>query len=1063
MKHKWIIISLSVVFFLTALTLYVNRVVFPNVVRKIAVEQAENYLKRKVEIGSIGFNWLKGVVIDRIKISQKDAPQEVFVQAEKITIAIVFIPGFKQHQLILSSISIHNPSVALIHQGGNNWNFTDLLTPPPGDKPLPVDIKIGGINVIGGKIRLDMIGAKGLRTEIIDPLDLHIALGFSGIGFKGDLALPQKKGSLKVDGSYQPVTQTLKSMLEIKNIRPSDYMDLVPIAMPITLNDGIISHLKTDLESSPELVRAQGDVSLDKLDIHAQDHHLKGDIKLNSIDLRLSKNNAVAFKGLVNIKNTDLSSKDLTLKGDITLDAADIRVESLENIRLNASLKINTLALTLPEKTTINGDLSVTLTRAELNGPQALLEGQAALNNAVVTLNETQSLKGDLKAENIKIEKNADGTRINGALTLDRADIRLSDTQLKASLKASPLTATLDAANNLKISSTVDIEGIEAATKTQRFSGRLHLKSLKASLAQEGEQLLDIITQGTLQDIRAHADKQGDLSGQSQFDVHVAFPLKNPAGLEYNGSLSFTDGRFEGLGVGAVDRISLTTDFKTDTLDIQQLSLSVLDTPLKASGRISRFANPLLDIKLDIQRVDLGKLKTAAPELLAQHGLTVDGESSLNLHFKGSVSDWLNADINAVAVLKEVNVTSVPLKQSFKDISGTLKASGNSLAWNDFSVTIMDHPLKTSGDLVNFKHPTINAKAVWNGLDVRASILKKDNVITLKEINGQYLSVPFSVSGTVDISQKEPLLNIDSRFKLKLEEIHTILPSLKTSLEPLKLTGNLSGFASIKGQGSDWTRLTINAGAQSDLISIAGFKFDGVNLDIAQAGGKIEKANITSRLYEGDLNIVTTADISDRAMPFQTALHIENVNLAKLKNDTGAKDEDLRGFIALTAMVNGKASEIMNIKGKGSLNVSQGYLMKKEFSSLFVIPELSNLVFTDATANFTIEDQLVSTDNFALKSAGAVLNGKGTIGFDQRINFELHPEFNAEAIAQSESMRKGPSALIASAAGKYLTFTISGTLQKPEIRTIKRPSELIKKTGEIITENVGQILQGIFQ
>ena len=128
-----------------------------------------------------------------------------------------------------------------------------------------------------------------------------------------------------------------------------------------------------------------------------------------------------------------------------------------------------------------------------------------------------------------------------------------------------------------------------------------------------------------------------------------------------------------------------------------------------------------------------------------------------------------------------------------------------------------------------------------------------------------------------------------------------------------------------------------------------------------------------------------------------------------------------------------------------------------------MIPELSNLTFTDATANFDIADQQVSTDNFMLKSEGAILNGKGTIGFNHKIQFELHPEFNTEAISQSESFKKGPSALIASVAGKYLTITINGTLDKPQIHTLKKPTELLKKTGEIIKDNVGQILQGIFQ
>ena len=40
---------------------------------------------------------------------------------------------------------------------------------------------------------------------------------------------------------------------------------------------------------------------------------------------------------------------------------------------------------------------------------------------------------------------------------------------------------------------------------------------------------------------------------------------------------------------------------------------------------------------------------------------------------------------------------------------------------------------------------------------------------------------------------------------------------------------------------------------------------------------------------------------------------------------------------------------------------------------------------------------------------------------------------------------------------------IDGTIDKPNVHTIKKPGEIIKRTGQIIGQNVGQILQGIFQ
>ena len=69
---KALIIICAILFFLTALTFYLNRVIFPRLIKKIAIEHIEEALKRKVEIGTIHFNWVRGIIIDKIKIYEKD-------------------------------------------------------------------------------------------------------------------------------------------------------------------------------------------------------------------------------------------------------------------------------------------------------------------------------------------------------------------------------------------------------------------------------------------------------------------------------------------------------------------------------------------------------------------------------------------------------------------------------------------------------------------------------------------------------------------------------------------------------------------------------------------------------------------------------------------------------------------------------------------------------------------------------------------------------------------------------------------------------------------------------
>src|SRR5476649_2367314 len=106
MKYKKALIILcAVLFFLTALTLYLNRVIFPHLIKKIAIEHLEETLKRKVEIGSIHFNWVRGLIIDKIRIYEKDSTDTVFAQADQVSFGILFFPGFKHYRITIPFIN----------------------------------------------------------------------------------------------------------------------------------------------------------------------------------------------------------------------------------------------------------------------------------------------------------------------------------------------------------------------------------------------------------------------------------------------------------------------------------------------------------------------------------------------------------------------------------------------------------------------------------------------------------------------------------------------------------------------------------------------------------------------------------------------------------------------------------------------------------------------------------------------------------------------------------------------------------------------------------------------
>ena len=250
---KILIILLSILFFLTALTFYLNHVIFPRLIKKIAVERIEEVLKRKVEIGSMHFNWIRGFVVDRIKIYDKNPSGEVFAQAQQVSFGVLFFPGIKHYRMTIPYINVRSPSVHLIRTGADTWNFSDMLPAPPiggaaspaGEsgpstfgtktaapspaKSSPFEIAWGGISINGGKLLVEDVSRSPSWKEFFDNINLKLSLSYKGIHYDFSADIPSKKGMLSAIVYYQPLNHDTQAHIHLKNIDTASYLSLFNI------------------------------------------------------------------------------------------------------------------------------------------------------------------------------------------------------------------------------------------------------------------------------------------------------------------------------------------------------------------------------------------------------------------------------------------------------------------------------------------------------------------------------------------------------------------------------------------------------------------------------------------------------------------------------------------------------------------------------------------------------------------------------------------------------------------------------------------------------------------
>ncbi|MBF0490538.1 MAG: DUF748 domain-containing protein, partial [Candidatus Omnitrophica bacterium] len=482
MKHKWIIITLSVIFFLTALTFYANRILLPTVVKKIAIEQAQNFLKRKVEIESLHFNWIKGVIINKIKVYQKDSTTDVLVQAEKVSMGIIFIPGVKHHKLVLPYINVESPFIHLIHQADNTWNFSDLLmlpAPKSDDKPSPVAVSVGGINILNGKVLLEDVLPQQVWSETLDPINVKVGLSLEGISFDGNIALPQRQGFIALNGAYQPLTQSLKTSLNLKNIKPTDYLGLLPMKLPLTLTSGTINDVDVQINYAPDHMGVQGNWSVTNIDLTVDKQNIKTDMDVRNADITLIKN-IPSVKGDFSFANTKIVTPTFSVSGVFKANVDHFVMNSPEDINLQGSLLASEVVAQLPKDQSFQGKINARITEGHLTKDALSLEGELGVTQAFIILSDQQNLKGDLNLKHIKMTKNKDHTTATSDLSINGFDIRLPGQVFKGNLTANSLGVTLDQHNNIKLQGPIEIDHLEAITEQAKLRGLINLTNIKA-------------------------------------------------------------------------------------------------------------------------------------------------------------------------------------------------------------------------------------------------------------------------------------------------------------------------------------------------------------------------------------------------------------------------------------------------------------------------------------------------------------------------------------------------------------------------------------------------------
>ncbi len=1054
--------------------IYLNKFFLPVQLKGIVAQKAQEFFKREVSFDAITFSPLKGIVLTNVNVAQKDAPDKPFIHINELSLTIVYHPLIFEKKIIIPSVTLNHPSLYLTRISANEWNFSDLLqkqtpssTPPSKTPGAPSNFLLGGITINDGEVNLLDKTTQPAYAETLENLDVKINLSLQkGIKFNLDGVLPKNDSQISLEGDSDLSLQLINANLELSNITLSEYLSLYLKNDQFHLASGFLKEAHLTFNRTGEKFSIQGDCEIKDADLKVgADQEFRGQLKLPNLAVVIVPQKETDVAASFTLQNADITLNPTTkIQGNLKADNINGSLTDNHTLQAQGALMLTNAAISLPEQRTLTSS-QMTLTDGAFKFIDGKMGGSANLKIAdfLVTLDKTQKIQTQFTASPFILEFADNTIGIKGNLSLDgtqaalngiqslTGDIDANNTELTIKGKAIHLTSAIQIKKaDIKPSASEHLQGnITASNTALDINDKIiHVKS-------------DLrIDEANL----AMADKT--VVGNPQASLDLTYnPASSPA-LSYEGTLFPNVALISSLPVvQEIKDIKGKINFKTDSLGLEDVSLTTQDIPLKVAGAVNNFQSPVLDIQASTDSFKLEQaLKLIPKDMLSKIRITPSGDVKLNVQFKGSPAAFDKADVQAVAQLSNASLQGEALPVAITNIAGEIRYTPQAISWKDLKGVFQKDDFVLNGQLKNLNAPQINTTIVSESrkANLTAQGSFQTPVLKIDSLKGTYSQSTFDLAGDVTIKDNtSPQMDVSGKLAFNLKDLAVIDPALKEQLDALKINGIVNWQGRLKGSPTDFRHLETKSTATIPELALYGYHLNDINLNLELADQKIKQCHLTAGVYEGQLKLDGTMDLSKQTFPYHVDADLSKTNLAKVKSDTIWKDKDVSGFLSASAHLDGPLTQWMKMEGTGTVLMNDGKLWElnllQGLGKFIFTSDFENILINEISADLIFRAGQAWTDNLMIKSDPMNISGHGAVGFEGNLDFTFNAQFNDQAkVEGSELAYKTMMTRVAGIMGSIFDFKLSGTVKNPQFTKVISPKKTIEKGLELFLQGVSE-------
>jgi len=662
MKKIITIIIAAVAVIALTLFLFLKFYVTPENIKAFFVPYAEEALNRKISIGEIKIDLLKGIDIKDFAVKEADEESD-FVKCRDFILKFQFFPLLSR-RIIIDEITLISPELIIARDNKGIYNFEGLgkkETPEKAPEKAGREKKAAETKGVPISLLVNSISVKDLRFSFVDATrDLPDMKGALGV----NAAIESEKGSVlsskgDIDLTLDEIAMQGPSKKQIKNISVS-----LTYAVNIDPEEGNIRIDKSAFKIQGIPVSVSGDVwnfrKEPQVDIAVSVP------KVKAADLMKAASAFAGLKGLTlsgnvsaDLKLKGIPEKTESLKADglITLDRTGVSYENI-NAVLDGALKFS--------EQTVNVDIKGTSGK-----------NTAEIKGSVSSYFKDPDIKLDLYSKQLYLDElipaKTAKTAAESKTKDSEAPVKAGKSPSKKSVEPEPADLKLRAGGEVKIDSAL-YKGMKMNDFHMRYELRdnrfkiIKMTAIAGSGRINADSIIDLSKKGYGYSLSCSADSihadeivnalfpkakdtvYGTLSFNLKMDGAGTLPDNIKKNLLADGDFNMKDGRIENAGV--TDNLSrfLNVD-ELKTINLRQAKGTV-----KIKDRVARLKsiftsddiemNPSGDIGLD-ESLDLAFDLRLSPRLtkktiggdIGKYIKDDEGWGSLPLKVSGTLSD----------------------------------------------------------------------------------------------------------------------------------------------------------------------------------------------------------------------------------------------------------------------------------------------------------------------------------------------------------------------------------------------------------------------------------------